>query len=317
MCTAVVLRARDGYFGRNLDLERGYGERVVITPRRFHFHHGSFDLKSDHYAMVGMATVAEGFPLYYEATNEKGLSMAGLNFPGNAFYGDPMEGKENIPPHAFVPWVLGRCRDLEEAEKLWGGLQLVREDFNSQLPLSPLHWMISDKKRSLVVESVEDGLKIWENPFEVLTNNPGFDYHKMRLNDFMGLEVGPMKSKFCENFPLFNYSLGMGAMGLPGDFSSSSRFVKAFFVKENSKCGEGEESSVHQFFHILNSVAMPRGCVWTENGFEYTRYSSCCNMDRGIYYYTTYEDLGIRSVNLFDADVEGDALVTYAVKGLQ
>ena len=317
MCTAVVLRSRDGYFGRNLDLERGYGERVVITPRRFPFHHGPFDLKPDHYAMIGMATVAEGFPLYYEATNEKGLSMAGLNFPGNAYYVEPVAGKENIPPYAFVPWVLGRCEDLEEAEKLLMGMQLVREDFSPQLPLSPLHWMISDRKRSIVVESMEDGLKIRDNPFEVLTNNPGFDYHKMRLNDFMGLGVGPLVSQFSEKYPLHNYSLGMGAMGLPGDFSSSSRFVKAFFVKENSKCGEGEESSVHQFFHILNSVAMPRGCVWTENGFEYTRYSSCCNMDRGIYYYTTYEDLGIRSVNLFDADLEGDALVTYAVKGLQ
>lgn len=317
MCTAVVLRSRDGYFGRNLDLERGYGERVVITPRRFPFHHGPFDLKPDHYAMIGMATVAEGFPLYYEATNEKGLSMAGLNFPGNAYYVEPVAGKENIPPYAFVPWVLGRCEDLEEAEKLLGGLQLVREKFSPQLPLSPLHWMISDRKRSIVVESMEDGLKIRDNPFEVLTNNPGFDYHKMRLNDFMGLGVGPQVSQFSEKYPLHNYSLGMGALGLPGDFSSSSRFVKAFFVKENSKCGEGEESSVHQFFHILNSVAMPRGCVWTENGFEYTRYSSCCNMDRGIYYYTTYEDLEIRSVNLFDADLEGDVLVTYAVKGLQ
>ena len=317
MCTAVVLRSRDGYFGRNLDLERGYGERVVITPRRFPFHHGSFDLKSDHYAMVGMATVAEGFPLYYEATNEKGLSMAGLNFPGNAYYVEPVAGKENIPPYAFVPWVLGRCEDLEEAEKLLGGLQLVREKFSPQLPLSPLHWMISDRKRSIVVESMEDGLKIRDNPFEVLTNNPGFDYHKMRLNDFMGLGVGPLASQFSEKYSLHNYSLGMGAMGLPGDFSSSSRFVKAFFVKENSKCGEDERAAVHQFFHILNSVAMPRGCVWTENGFEYTRYSSCCNMDRGIYYYTTYEDFEIRSVNLFDADLEGDVLVTYAVKGLQ
>ena len=317
MCTAIAFRSRDRYFGRNLDLERGYGEQVVVTPRRFLFQHGSFHLEPGHYAMIGMATVAEGFPLYYDATNEKGLSMAGLNFPGNAFYGDSMPGKENIPPYAFIPWVLGRCGDLEGAEILLKDLRLVREDFGSQLPLSPLHWMISDKNRSIVVESVAEGMKIWDNPFEVLTNNPTFDYHKMRLNDFMGLHVGPAVAYFTKKFPFHNYSLGMGAMGLPGDFSSSSRFVKAFFVKENSQCGEDEESSVHQFFHILNSVAMPRGCVWTEHGYEYTRYSSCCNADRVIYYYTTYEDFSIRSVGLFDGELDGSDLRTYPVRGLE
>lgn len=317
MCTAVFFRSRERYFGRNLDLERGYGEQVVVTPRRFLFDHGQFCLKPGHYAMIGMATVAEGLPLYYEATNEKGLSMAGLNFPGNAVYGKAEAGKDNVPPYAFIPWVLGQCNDLEEAEKLLTRIQLVHEDFSPQLPVSPLHWMISDKKRSIVVESTEMGLKIWDNPFDVLTNNPTFDYHRMHLNDFMGLSVGPSVSEFPDEYPLHNYSLGMGALGLPGDFSSTSRFVKAFFVKENSRCREDEDASVHQFFHILGSVAMPKGCVWTENGYEYTRYSSCCNVDRGIYYYTTYNGFQIKSVNLFDADLDGENIQTYQVEGLE
>lgn len=317
MCTAVVFRSKDRYFGRNLDLERGYGEQVVVTPRKFLFDHGKFRLEPDHYGMIGMATVAQGFPLYYEATNEKGLSMAGLNFPGNAFYGQPVSGKEIVPPYAFIPWVLGRCGDLEEAEKLLTGMQLVYEDFAPELPVSPLHWMISDQNRSIVVESMGDGLKVWDNPYEVLTNNPPFDYHRTHLNDFMALGVGPAVSQFSGKYHFRNYSLGMGAVGLPGDFSSGSRFVKAFFVKENSKCRPDEMSSVHQFFHILKSVAMPRGCVWTEKGYEYTRYSCCCNMDRGIYYYTTYEDSQIRSVNLFDGDLDGKFLRTYEVRGLE
>lgn len=317
MCTAVVFRSGDGYFGRNLDLERGYGEQVVITPRGFSFDHEGFHLKPGHYAMIGMATVAEGFPLYYEAANEKGLCMAGLNFPGNAWYGQPEPEKENVPPYAFIPWVLGQCGDLDEAERLLLGLRLVREDFSPQLPVSPLHWMISDKKRSIVVESVQEGLKIWDNPFEVLTNNPPFDYHRMHLNDYMALGVGAAVSKFSERCPLHNYSLGMGALGLPGDFSSASRFVKAFFVKENSKCPEEEGPSVHQFFHILNSVAMPKGCVWTEHGYEYTRYSCCCNMDRGIYYYTTYDGFEIRSVSLHDMDLDGAEIQSQPVTGLE
>lgn len=317
MCTAVVFQSKDRYFGRNLDLERGYGEQVVITPRGFLFEHGSFRLEPNHHAMIGMAAVLDGFPLYYEATNEMGLSMAGLNFPGNAYYGEAVQEKDNIPPYAFIPWILGRCGDLEAAKQLLRNLHLVGEDFDPQLPASPLHWMISDKKGSIVVESTVEGMKVWDNPFEVLSNNPPFDYHRMHLNNFMGLGVGPTVSEFSGKYPLHNYSLGLGAMGLPGDFSSSSRFVKAFFVKENSQCREDENSSVHQFFHILNSVAMPRGCVWTEHGYEYTRYSSCCNVDRGIYYYTTYEEPSIKSVNLFDEDLDGEGLREFPVTGLQ
>ena len=113
-----------------------------------------------------------------------------------------------------------------------------------------------------------------------------------------------------------NYSLGMGALGLPGDYSSASRFIRALFVKENSVSEHSEKSSVNQFFHILNSVAMPKGCVRSAEGFEYTRYSSCCNVDMGVYYYTTYDDLEITSINLYDVDLNRSQLYTYNVKGL-
>ena len=299
MCTAVSF---DVYFGRNLDLERGYGEQVVITPRNF-----AFRKMQTRYGMIGMAAVEDNYPLYFEATNEKGLSMAGLNFPGNAVYFDPQPGKDNIPPYALIPWVLGQCANLDEARLLLENLHLVNENFSKDLPLSPLHWQISDKTGSLVVESVNEGLKIYENPFGVLTNNPPFEYHRLHLNDFMALHTGPAENRFA-NLPLHNYSLGMGALGLPGDFSSASRFVKAFFVKENSAPGESEAEKVSHFFHILQSVAMPKGCVWTENGFEYTRYTSCCNTETGIYYYTTYDNLHPTAINLHDVDLDVKSL---------
>lgn len=316
MCTAISYKNKDTYFGRNLDLERGYGERVVITPRQFPIQMRCVDPMIFHYAMIGMATVVEDYPLYYEATNEKGLSMAGLNFPGNAVYYNYDNEKENVAPFEFIPWILGQCDSVDQAKKLIEKMNLVNVNFSEQLPLSPLHWMISDKKCSIVVESVNDGLKVYENPFEVLTNNPTFDYHKMNMSNYMGLHVGPVDVKFREGLPLNNYSLGMGAMGLPGDFSSASRFVRAFFVKENSVVKEEEKSSVNQFFHILNSVAMPKGCVWTKDGFEYTRYSSCCNADKGIYYYTTYHQFEITSIKMHEVDLEKSHLYIYDVTGL-
>ena len=108
----------------------------------------------------------------------------------------------------------------------------------------------------------------------------------------------------------------MGALGLPGDYSSASRFIRALFAKENSISEHSEESNVNQFFHILNSVAMPKGCVKAAEGFEYTRYSSCCNVDRGIYYYTTYDKLEITSINMHNVDLNRSQLYTYDVNRL-
>ena len=316
MCTAISFRTKDHYFGRNLDLEKGYQESVVITPRNYPFQLRCEETMFTHYAMIGMATVVNDFPLYYEATNECGVSMAGLHFPDNAYYGGAEAGKIHITPFEFVPWILGRCAKISEVKKVLEQMQLVAVNFSEQLPLSPLHWMISDRECSIVVESVKDGLKVYDNPFEVLTNNPPFEYHLMNLNNYMGLSVGPLITQFSDKLPLHNYSLGMGAMGLPGDYSSVSRFVRAFFVKENSITEAEEQTSVHQFFHILNAVAMPKGCVWTNNGYEYTRYSSCCNTEKGIYYYTTYDNFAIQSVSMCEEDLDGEKLRIYPVEEL-
>ena len=310
MCTAISFKTKDCYFGRNLDLERGYQECVVITPRNYEFPMRLMPALKHHYGMIGMAAVVDGYPLYFDATNERGLSMAGLHFPGNAVYKNPEEeaDKERITPFEFIPWVLGQCAGIDEVKTLLNKMSMVHVDFSEGLPLSPLHYMISDKKCSILVESTKDGLEFYDNPFEVLTNNPAFSYHQMNLNNYMSLQTGPSVNQFHKTFPLHNYSLGMGALGLPGDFSSASRFVRAFFVKENSVAEEDEESSVNQFFHILDAVAMPKGCVWTKDGYEYTRYSSCCNVDKGIYYYKTYDRFEILSVHLHDADLDGKEL---------
>ena len=217
----------------------------------------------------------------------------------------------------FHPYRHTALKSREQAQRaLLEKINLVNIAFNGQLPLSPLHWMISDKKCSIVAEPSKDGLKIYDDPFEVLTNNPPFEYHCANVSNYMGLSTGPAASQFQEGIPVKNYSLGMGALGLPGDFSSASRFIRALFVKENAVSENHERSNVNRFFHILNSVAMPKGCVRAAEGFEYTRYSSCCNADKGIYYYTTYDDPEIRAIDMHGVDLDRAQLYTYDVKGL-
>ena len=312
MCTAVSWISKDHYFGRNLDLEYGYNESVAITPRNYPFLFVMADQIPTHYAMLGMATVMDRYPLYYEATNETGLSMAGLNFPGNAVYLPPQQGKINLAPFEFIPWILGQCASLSEARKHLENINLTKISFSEELPSTPLHWLIADRDQAIVVEPMADGLHIYENPLGVLTNNPPFEFHLHNLGLYLNVTAHQAVNRFSDQHPLAPWSSGMGGLGLPGDFSSTSRFIKACFVKLNSLSDEGEEESVSQFFHILSSVAMPRGSVMAAHDKpDITRYSCCCNTDKGIYYYQTYDNSRIRGVDLHREDLNSDQVLSY------
>lgn len=313
MCTAISYKTKNHYFGRNLDLEYSYHETVTITPRNFPFVFRRAGELRTHYAMIGMAYVQDGYPLYYDATNEKGLSMAGLLFAGNAYYSKVEEmGKDHVSPFEFIPWVLGQCKNVKEAKQKLAKLQLVEIHYSEELKITPLHWMVADKEECLVVEATKEGLSIYENPVKVLTNNPPFPYQLMNLNGYRGLSRKDVPCRFAEGVELTKYSRGMGALGLPGDLSSASRFVRAAFHRLNSASGETEEESVNQFFHLLGSVEMPRGSVELEKGaLDLTVYSSCCNADKGIYYYRTYENSRIIGVDMHKEDLEENIVFSY------
>jgi len=311
MCTAIAFHTKDHYFGRNLDLEYSYQETVTITPRGCRLSYRHTNAPKVQFAMIGMATVAENYPLYYDATNEKGLSMAGLNFPGNTVYQSTKPEMDNIAPFELIPWVLGQCSCLQEAVKLLKRCNLINVPFHEAFPLTPLHWFLADSEASVTVEPMADGLKIYDNPVGVLTNNPPFDYHMHNLKNYLNLTPDEPFNRFAPGIDLTPYSRGMGAIGLPGDLSSSSRFIKAAFTKLNSRCSDSESASISQFFHILGSVAQQEGCVKAGDGYEKTVYSSCCNTTSGIYYYTTYENSQITAVHLHNAPLNSSKLICY------
>ena len=311
MCTAATYATKDHYFGRNLDLEYSYHEEVTVAPRHFPFPFRHQETDTDHYALIGMAFIESGYPLYYDAANEKGLSMAGLNFPTNADYKPMADGKYNVTPFEIIPWVLGRCANLREARVLLEQTNFLNEDYSQALPLNPLHWMVSDQTGSIVVESVAQGLRIYDNPTGVMTNNPTFDIQLFKLNDYRNLTPEQGINRFGGGLDLDQYSRGMGAIGLPGDLSSSSRFAKVAFTRANSISDDSEASSVSQFFHILGSVEQQRGCCRLGQENEITIYSSCINMDKGIYYYRTYDNSRISAVDMHHEDLDGTQLAHY------
>lgn len=318
MCTAITYKTKDFYFGRTLDYEFSYLEEVTVTPRRFPFSFRFSSADKKHYAIIGMACVVDGYPLYYDAANEKGLCMAGLNFVGNAFYNKPIEGRENVAQFELIPYILSRCENVEQAKTLLCGINITDTPFNAELPAASLHWMVADKNDCITVEAVKDGLNIYENRAGVLTNNPPFDKQVFSLNNYMHLSAEQPQNTFSKSLDFEHYSRGMGAIGLPGDLSSQSRFIRAAFVKHNSVSGDGEEESVGQFFHILDSVNQPRGCCSVEKGkYEITIYSSCINADKGIYYYTTYNNRQITVVDMNKEDFDGETLGRYPIINTQ
>lgn len=319
MCTAATYQSQDFYFGRTLDYEFSYGDEVVVTPRRFSFPFRELPAQPCHYALIGMAHVAQGLPLYYEAVNEKGLGLAGLNFVGNAVYNEKVEGKDNVAQFELIPWILGQCASVEEALPLLHRLNLRNTPFDPTLPVAQLHWLLADRHRALTIEAVADGLKIYENPVGVLANNPPFETQLFALNNYMGLTTQTPQNTFAPGLPLSRYSRGLGALGLPGDLSSQSRFVRVAFVKMNAVSEKDEAASVSQFFHILGAVDQQRGCCQLDDGsYEITLYTCCCNADKGIYYYTTYDNHQITAVDMHREDLEGSALIRYTpVRGEQ
>ena len=312
MCTAISIKGNNHYFGRNLDLEKRYGESIVITPRNYIFRYKSGEIERRHFAIIGTALVVENYPLYFDGTNEYGLSVAGLNFVGNAYHSareDP--NKINLAPYEILPYILGKCRSVDESEEFIKKINIVDKRFTDNLQNAQLHWMISDKSKSITWENTQDGSIIYPNPIGVLTNNPPFDYQMMNLNNYMGLSSAEPINKFSDKVKLENYSRGMGALGLPGDNSSVSRFVRCSFNKLNSRINGLENEEITQFFHILSSVEQIEGTVMVGNNYERTQYSSCCNTDTGEYFYKTYENSQINAIKMHNENLDSDKLISY------
>lgn len=312
MCTAATYRTDDFYMGRTLDYEFSYGEEITVMPRNFplSFRHGGGTDR--HYAIIGMAHVADGYPMFYDAVNEKGLGMAGLNFAASARYSEPEDGKQNVAQFEFIPWVLSQFASLGQARSAIEKINLVGTTYDSRYPAAKMHWIIADKSGAITVEPTENGLKIYDNAPGVLTNEPPFDMQLFNLNNYMRLSPKQPENSFSDALDLGTYSRGMGGLGLPGDLSSMSRFVRAAFTKLNSLSGSGEAESVGQFFHILGSVEQVRGCCEVaQDKYEITIYTSCFNADNGVYYYTTYNNRRITAVDMHRENLDSDSLARY------
>ena len=316
MCTSIVLNAGAVYAGRTLDLDVPFGERVAIAPREFPFTFRRLPVLERHQAVIGMAAVEEGRPLFAEAVNEAGVYIAGLNFPHSARYPGAAEG-EALAPYELIPWLLGVCGTAAEAAERLRRMPLTGEALRPGLPAAPLHWHIADREGAFVAEPTEEGLRIWADPVGVLTNEPPFPFHLANLSQYLGCSPSQPDNRLDPAVGLRPFGQGMGAVGLPGDLSPASRYVRAAFCLRNSACPPEEGAAVAQFFRLLDGVSMPRGAVRTPEGrWDVTRYACCVNTDTGTYYYRTYDSLGVAAVTFGEERRAGRELLEFPLEEL-
>lgn len=299
MCTCIYLKRENNYFGRNMDIHYSFNEQIINVKKGKEFVLKKSKRLKIKYSLLGIGTIINNYPLFSDVMNEKGLAIAGLNFLNNAYYFEYNKDKINITPYELPLFLLGSCSNIDEVKNLLKNINLLNEPFSNEIPLAYLHFMVSDLERSIVIESTKEGLHVYDNYLNVLTNNPEFSYHKNNILNYLNLTIDdPLNEKFE------NISYGQGLIGLPGDYSSMSRFVKAYFVKENIIFNDNQ---INQFFYCLDSVFMPLGLVKAKDGFEYTRYQSCYDLKLGIMYYKSYNDRSIKSIS-FNDFIRNDAI---------
>ena len=226
MCTGIRFNDASGkmFFGRNLDWSQGYGEQVVVTPTAAPVP-AAFDRPNDPapgagHTVMGMAIIFQGIPLYFDCGNDAGLAVAGLNFPQSAHYAaEPQAGATNVAAYEFPFWIARSFATLDEVREALKDVTIVAKAVNEHLPVASLHWIIGDATGSIVVECMEDGMRVWENGVDVLTNEPNFGWHRQNLRNYLTLSEDEPAHVAWGAAKLAPFGSGMGMQGIPGDYS--------------------------------------------------------------------------------------------------
>ncbi len=317
MCTGLALETKDGLhlFGRNMDIEYSFNQSIIFIPRNFKCVNKSNKKElTTKYAVLGMGTIFDDYPTFADGMNEKGLGCAGLNFPVYVSYSkEDIEGKTNIPVYNFLLWVLANFSSVEEVKEALKNANIVDIPISENIPNTTLHWMISDiTGKSIVVEQTKEKLNVFDNNIGVLTNSPTFDWHVANLNQYVGLRYNQVPEFKLGDQSLTALGQGTGLVGLPGDFTPASRFIRVAFLRDAMIKNDKDSIDLIEFFHILNNVAMVRGSTRTVEEKSYlTQYTSCMCLEKGIYYYNTYENNQINAIDMNKENLDGNEIKTY------
>jgi choloylglycine hydrolase len=337
-CTSFLLQAKDGtpVYGRTLEYGIDTKQSVVVVPRKHVYNPGGVrDDKDDtpgpewstRYAFVGV--MSGNLPFVSDGMNEMGLAGGSLYFPGSVGYAqaDGAHPNKTFAPWEFLSWVLSNFATVAEVKAGLSDVKIVGLNILSpkdgQLPpemnfLLPYHFPFHDASgASIVIEPVDGVLKVYDNPLGVLTNSPSFDWHLTNVRNYLKMSSAPAAPLTIKGPPFVAFGLGSGMLGLPGDSTPPSRFIRAVAYVATTLQLPAEQlkdgpQAVKLAEHILNNFDLPNGYVDTgspQGEFEITQWSSIADLRAKKYYIKTYEDQTLREVDLTKINLGGKDLL--------
>lgn len=326
-CTGLMLKAKDNtvVHGRTLEFAIKVDTSVAVIPRDYSFK-GTSPLGQglsyqSKYSAVGV--FAFNNPALLDGMNEKGLSVGTFYFPGFAGYSKASTENQNksLSPADFPNWILTQFATIDELKAALNSVVIVPtvlQGWGNETP--PFHYIVYDKYgKSLVIEPVDGKLLYYDNPLGVLTNSPNFEWHLTNLRNFVNLTTLNAKPVTINGLTIDSFGQGSGMVGLPGDFTPPSRFVRATIFSVTATTPETNEAAVAQIFHILNQFDIPVGVIKEEaNGVTYTDFTlmtAVRDPSRLKYYFKTYENPTVKVVDLNTFDLNAKTIKTGSMSG--
>lgn len=305
MCTAlsIVSKQKEVYFGRTMDFWYPLDPELYIVPKNYKWHSSiSSNIYTNKYSFIGIGQPIEELH-FADGMNEKGLGVAALYFPGYAYFHTKIdENKISIASVEMVTYLLSTCANISDVISIAPSLHLVGTKDLITNTIAPLHWIVADKSGNTVtIEHNKTGLHILENPIGVLANSPDFSWHYTNLRNYMNVSPNSPSPKKWSGVTLTQFGQGGGTFGLPGDFTSPSRFIRISFAKSYLELPESREETLLACFHLMKLVSIPKGIITTNNNLlDYTQYTTFMNLNTGDYYFNTYYNEEIKYANILD-----------------
>tara|TARA_R110002095_G_scaffold211170_1_gene199068 strand:+ start:9732 stop:10805 length:1074 start_codon:yes stop_codon:yes gene_type:complete len=326
-CTGITIKPKDGsvIFGRTLEFAQDLHSNIIIVPRNKEFVGIAPNQKqglrwNSQYGIVGMN--AFNLPIIADGINEKGLHVGIFYFPDYAKYQNvsTQEIAKTISPIQVPLYLLGSCMTVDDVAKQIKQIKVGNVLMEQMGGVPPFHYIASDASgKSIVLEYVNGKLNIHQNPLGVFTNSPTFDWHMTNLGNYVNLLTNNIAKIEIEGQTITGLGQGSGMLGLPGDFTPPSRFVRAVAFSASVFPVQTAHEGVLQVFHVLNQFDIPKGAArGDQNGkttADYTMWTAVSDLKNQLYYFRTYDDSTIRMVNLNSVDLNATEIKIISIQG--
>jgi len=322
-CTGLFLKNKaQGYvYARTLEFGQDLYSQILFVPRKYTFtsptpaaDQGGLTWHSK-YAVIG--TNAFGFNYFVDGVNEKGLAGGLFYFPGFAEYQDitPQNYKKSLPMWELLTWILTNFSSIQEIKQELPNIYVSTASIPGKEEIPPAHLIIHDSwGNSLVIEYVNGKLHLYDNPLGVITNSPPFDWHLTNLRNYINLSPINAPNKTMSGISFSQLGQGSGMLGLPGDFTPPSRFIRITAFTQSAPEAPTELDGIYQAFHLLNNFDIPKGTVADKSGvLEYTQWTSAIDMKNKVYYIKTYENFQLQKIELMKQNLMAEKPSTFSL----